>query len=225
MRAQTRLKNTLNSGLSLIDRRNLYQTPEIPKGNEPGYRSFAHSIGEHAHQNGAPQDFDGITNSIVKIFKEERLNYERFLLKTSPPNDNLRDSAAKQLKRQINELDRIVYEPKYIDSYVRKNVEYPIEYAESAIHQGYRKHKFRDPIHARVVEILWGNRKIITGDGIVLSEGKPMRRDEMLQNLNIDWGRFTDIVRAIHGSMKRKEILLRIAYPDDIQVIATQEFM
>ena len=225
MRAHSRLKNLLNSGLSLVDRRNLYTTPEIPKADEPGYRSFSHSMSEHMHQNGLPKDFESITKSITAIFKEEHLNHERFLLKTSPPNDNLRDSSAKQLKRQLYELDRIVHEPKYIESYVRKNLEYPVEFKDLVVHQGYKDHKFRDPIHAQVINFLWDTRQIVTKEGAVISKGSPTSRDDLLQNLDIDWGRFTDIARGIHQSMKRKEILLHIAYPDHVQLIATQEFV
>lgn len=225
MRALSRLEDVLNSGLILLNERNLYTTPEIPKADEPGYRSFSHSIGEHMHQNGLPKDFENITGAISTIFIEEHLNYKKFLLKISPPNDNLRDSSAKQLKRQLDELDRIVYEQKYIESYVRKNIEYPIEFKDNVVYQGYRDHKFRDPLHAKVIEFLWKNRRILDKDGVVLSDGTSVSREAMLKYLDLEWDRFTDVLRAIHRSMKRKDILLHIAYPNQIQLVTTQEFM
>jgi len=224
----TKLKRALEDGYVIQRKRNAYRTPPIPKFEDPGYKSFADSMGEYYRQNHNPEDFTMWAIGLEELFSTQGLNFGRFKHIADSESDRGSDSYAKAFKRQLNELDKIVNTPEYFDTYVMLPAHPPIIFEEQKITQGYRFHKFNQSNKHTIplLSLLWDSRQIETEDGNVLLMGEPVAIKKIYESLGITHDTFDLTVRAINTATFRKGIDLKVRYPkQQVQIVAIQDSM
>lgn len=223
-----KLRRALEKGYDIQRKRNAYKTPSIPKAEDPDYKSFGHSISENHRQNYKPQDFTNWASELDVTFSELKLNFGRFRHLTESDVDPSLDSYAKAFKRQLNELDKIVNEPKHFATYQMLPAYPPVTLEGRELSQGYYSHTFnRSNKHiVPLISFLWERRRIETENGKLLQEGQPTTLARIYKELGLNHDSFDLTVRAIHAAAHRKNIELKIRYPkQQVILVATQDSM
>ena len=223
-----KLRRALEEGYAIQRKRNAYKTPHIPKFEDPEYKSFSHSLGEHYRQNHRPLDFTNWASKLDDTFTALRLNFGRFRHITEANVDPSVDSYAKAFKRQLDELDKIVNDPKYFGTYQLLAAHPPINFEGRDLSQGARSHTFNqsNKYVVPLLSLLWGSRRIETEDGQTLQAGRPLKLAKIYKDLGLSHDSFDLTVRAIHAATHRKNIDLKIRYPkQEVVLVATQDSM
>jgi hypothetical protein len=172
-----KLRRALEEGYDIQRKRNAYTTPSIPKAEDPEYKSFSHSLAEDYRQNQRTHDFTDWASRVDDIFTELRLNFGRFRHMTEANVDPSSDSYAKAFKRQLDELDKIVYDPEYFKTYQLLPDHPPIIFEGRELSQGYHSHTFNqsNKYVVPLLSLLWENRRIETEAGQILQTGQPLK--------------------------------------------------
>jgi len=215
-------------GYDIQRERNAYKTPPIPKAEDPGYKSFTHSMGENYRQNHRPQDFTDWASELDTTFAALQLNFGRFRHITEANVDPSSDSYTKAFKRQLDELDKIVNDSKYFKTYQMLPAHPVINLEGRELSQGYNSHTFNqsNKYVIPLLSLLWENRQIETEDGQILRAGQPMKLARIYKELGLNHDNFELTVRAIHAATHRKSIDLKIRYPKQkVVLVATQDSM
>lgn len=223
-----RLRRVLEDGYRLQNKRNLYRTPNIPTTEDPDYKSFSHSMGEHIRQNINPSDFTNWATELEQTFADENLNFGRFRHRTESHTEKNRDSHAKSFKRQLDELDKIVNDPSYFRSYILSSSHPAITFDGDEVRKSAAVHKFNqsNPRTLALFCLLWDSRRIITPDGRELVAGDTTELQEIYAATGLQHDSFENAVRAIHRAMKYKDIGLKIKYPKQkVLMIVIQDSM
>lgn len=173
-------------------------------------------MGEEFRQNSQPQDFTNWTDKLEELFSINHLNFGRFRHRTESGIEPDSDSYAKAFKRQLSELDKITNNSEYFSTYLLLPTHPAITFEDRRITQGYHFHVFNqsNPYTATLLALLWKHRKIETEDGRQLRAGKPIPLIQIYKELNLTHERFDLTVRAIHAATHRKDIDLKIKYPE-----------
>jgi len=205
-KVQQNLRKLLEAGYDVQEKSGVYRTPKIE------------SFDEFVRQGWGVNKYNAWVNSIKRLFHDARLDFRRFKSKTES-NDSIKDtnSPAAKFKRQLAELDLIVNDGNYFETYKLAPSHPEIKFKDSIISQGYASHRFNAEQHTRLIYLLWESRRIIDSKENILVEEKPVAREIVYKNLKIDHERFKDIVRGIKTEMKRKSIELDVKYPRGTQ--------
>lgn len=223
-----KLRRALEKGYDIQRKRNAYKTPSIPKAEDPDYKSFGHSVAENHRQNHRPQDFTEWASELDATFTALRLNFGRFRHLTEADIDPSSDSHAKAFKRHLNELDKIVNEPKHFATYQMLPAHPPIILEGRELSQGYHSHIFNQSNKNIIplISFLWEHRRIETEDGQILHAGQPTTLPRIYKDLGLNHDSFDLTARAIHAAAHRKNIDLKIRYPkQQVILVATQDSM
>lgn len=223
-----KLRRALEKGYDIQRKRNAYKTPPIPKAKDPEYKSFSHSMGENYRQNHRPQDFTNWASELDTTFTGLHLNFGRFRHITEANTDSYSDSHAKAFKRQLDELDKIVNDAKYFETYHMLPAHPVINFEGQELSQGYYSHKFNqsNKYVIPLLSLLWKSRQIETEDGRILRAGQPIKLASIYKDLGLNHDNFDLTVRAIHAAAHRKSINLKIRYPkQEVALVATQDSM
>lgn len=223
-----KLRRVLEDGYRIQSQRNIYRTPNIPTTEDPDYKSFSHSMGEHIRQNINPSDFTNWTAELEQTFIDENLNFGRFRHRTESHTERGRDSHAKSFKRRLDELDKIVNDLDHFKPYVLSSNHHIITFDGDEVRKGAMVHRFNqsNPKTLALFRQLWDDRRIVTPDGKELVAGSPIDLQEIYPITGLQHDSFEDSVRAIHRAMKNKGIDLKIRYPKQkLIMIVTQDSM
>lgn len=223
--ASLELRVVLENGYILIQDKNIYRTPRISRSWEKGFNqnSFNHAVFQGLHVN----EYYAWEMTLVEAFSNANLSYPRFRRQTEDYDEKTDSNLpAAQLKRMIDELDKIVNSNEIFISYILPENEYsPVYVKEGLVIQGYSSHKFTTDPPNKLIEMLWNSRRIESSKGKELKAPIPLERKEIYEALGVDHERFKDIVRGIKIEMKRKRIHLDIKFPTDVTMIVIQDSM
>ncbi len=223
--APIELRQLLENGYEMQNQLGAHKVFRVPRGDELGVNK--NSFRDYLRQGaGGMTIYSDFSASIGEFFDEFGLSIARFKNKTQSIDPTIdADSPAALLGRQLAELDRIVNDPTYFETYVVPGTHSVIRYDNGILSQGHQEHKFRDPQYKKLIELLWSTRTIVSPKGAILDEGRSTPRIKVRAELNVNHQRFKDIVRGIEQSLDRKNIALCIKYPKDVQLIVTQDSM
>lgn len=223
-RAVLHLRKILEDGYELQEKRNAYNTPPIPRNDDPAYKSQRESFNEAVRQNWGQNEYENWAFDLSEAFKAEKLNFRRFRHRTEASNEPRKNiSNAAYLKKMLDELDLIVNDTKYFDTYTLVPKHPAVIFDEGVLSQGYNEHPFRDDKYRQLLEMLWEGRRILDENDNVLKNERPTSKEKIYKELNIDHERFKDIVRGIHAEMKRKSIDLKVKFPKDAFILVVQD--
>lgn len=227
--ARDKLKVLLESGYAIIEKRNLYQTPRIPRYWEKDFdardRNFYRALHQKAHRG----DFFQWENQLKALFEENNLSWGRFRRKTEDFDEKIDNySEAAIFKRKIDELDKIVNSNSIFEEYLLPPNYPQVEFVNGELMQGMKTHSFYEEQAASLIGLLWDGRRIVNPKGDVLKEGKSLEREKLLSALKISNTRFMTIVRNIHTMAHRKGINIKVKFPkgqSGVYVEITQSLM
>jgi hypothetical protein len=211
-KAQNDLKVILEAGYELLEKQGVYSTPEV--------KTFE----EYVRQGLGLNLYNSWFKSLENKFKDNKLNFKRFRSKTESNNSNS-NSPAVLFKHQLKELDEIVNNLEYFESYKITPSHAVVEFKDGVIIQGYKSHKFKYDVYRNLLKLLWEGRRIITPDNKLLKQESLLQRDHVYNQLNINHERFKDIVRSTQIEMRRKSIDLNIRFPDSVFIEVVQDSM
>lgn len=212
--ATDNLKLVLEEGYTLIEKRNLFKTPRIPRNWESDFKPTDNNFNRALHQKAYRGDFFEWEKALKDVFDEANLSWARFRRKTEDIDEKTDNySEAATFKRKVDELDRIVNSKKAYEEYVLPRGYPPVEFVNGELLQGLKGHAFYEEQATILIDMLWNGRQITEPSGKVLKVAKPVERDEVLSALRIENSRLMTIVRNIHTMAHRKGISLKIKYP------------
>jgi len=221
-----KLRRVLEEGYRLQSKRNIYQTPSIPTTEDPDYKSFGHSMGEHIRQNINPSDFTNWTTELEQVFTDENLSFGRFRHHTESHIEKNRDSHAKSFKRQLDELDKIVNDSSYSKPYILSSTHPAVTFDGDEVRKAAAVHRFNqsNPRTLALFRMLWNNRRVVTPEGNELVAGDTTELEEIYTTIGLQHDSFENTVRAIHRVMNYKDIDLKIKYPKQkVVMVVTQD--
>lgn len=219
------LHKILESGYKIQQEQDIFQIQRVPRNDEPGFsdKSFGDYLKQGANGSNVYWKF---TDAVKTEFEKFGLSFGRFRNKTESINPTTEpDSPAGLFTRQLKELDHIINDSSYFDSYVIATNYPEVTFEDGVVSQGYQQHRFNSSSdqHRALISLLWDGRKITTTKGQTIKQAKPLAREDIYTKLGIKYERFKDIVRAIELAMKRKDILLDIKFPNDVYIVVKQD--
>ncbi len=208
------LKLVLTSGYDLIEKRNLYQTPRIPRSWEKDFNPRDSNFYRAIRQQSINGDFFHWDKSLLKVFEVANLSWARFRRRTEDFDESTDNySEAATFKRKVDELDRIVTSKKTYEAYLLPPGYPPVEFTQGELIQGIATHIFYEEQATILLNLLWDGRKILDPQGLTLKEAKPIEREEVLSAIKSTNDRFMTVVRNIHTMSHRKNISLKVKFP------------
>jgi len=222
------LKDHLRLAHIIIEERNLHDIWEyIPKSDDPEFKND--SFEEYVRQG---INFSGYTewsDSLEEIFFQNKLDFLRFKTKTRLGDARkTNNSPAYVFLKQAKELDEIIVSPQLLESYRTSEAKQAswqvVRYKDGVITQGNKTHTFNEGIYVKLFDYLWERRRTESPTGSELfTPEKPISREELNEELNIkDHARFTAIITGVRKAMKKKEISLRVLYPNNVYIVVRQ---
>jgi hypothetical protein len=223
------LQILLEDGYNLLETRNLFRTPRIPRSWESDFNPRDNNFARQLRQLAYAGDFNKWEDKVRIKFEENNLSWKRFRRITEDydaKTENTSDAA--NFKRKIDELDRIVHNENTFNNYLIPAANLQVFFEDAVLRQGYKSHRFNEEQAVRLISLLWTGRKIIDIEGKNLKMENPVDRELVLSSLKISYGRFLTIVRNIHTSAKRKQISLKVKFPKGqtgVYLEIVQDFM
>lgn len=222
------LRSLLSEGYLLIEQYNLYGIwDNIPKSGEPGYTEK--SMHQYIKQNIMPSVFNGWQAKVEDYFTKKSLNYLKLKHRVNG-QDSRKQSPypVAVFLRTMGELEAINEDDKLATSYLTNSESYSsypeITYADGAVKQGTREHRFNYEHYQKLFDLLWDKRRICNLQGEITKEYSPTSREEIFKIRGLsDIGRLKDTATGVRKSMKEKQISLKLRYPEAVFIEVTQK--
>lgn len=216
------IKRLYEDALEIFDSRDFYTMKrKIPKHT-------AGSFDEMVRQNSNPAVYKDWWMRAEECFKQLGLNFLRFkrTVASVESSDEYGISYAGYLALAIDELQKMITDPNYLDSYglsKRKPQSWPeITHKNGLIVQGDRFHKFSNSEAILILNKLWDNRRILRPDKTVAKEGQPLAWSALPKSADSN----KSTAQAVNKSMREKGITLLITYPkkiDGLLLVVTEK--
>lgn len=208
------ISDLLEQGYVIADNSKLYGLrKKIPKSNESTFKqdddNFEHFI-RYSLNKGV---YEGWIKRVTLTFDKAGLQTSKLQIKINDFDPSIESNLpAQKFMRTIRELQKIVSDSRYLNSYARSNDLSPVELRGSTLSQGINSHTFQST-YAIAIRLLWDGRQVQNQRGEVTKKAHPTTHSMFEQKTGVKRTQLANFAKAIRNIERKKGIHIQLKYP------------